>query len=97
MPQSSLGSPCCWLYLCCPPPAAARALASEIGISFEAATKVLDRLRPLPLDLEPTAARKGTAQAQAASERLVELNRTVRRELRQIIFDLGYLEPPEEL
>ena len=45
------GGPCCWLDLCCPPPAAAASLAEHLGISLEAAQAVLREFRLVPRDV----------------------------------------------
>lgn len=86
-------SPCCWLYLCCPPGAASEALAAELKIPVETATMLLERFRLVPVAMAPTAEARGSAMALAAGDKLVELNRHVRRELREILFELGYHTP----
>lgn len=86
-------SPCCWLYLCCPPGAAAEALAAELKIPVETATLLLEHFRLVPLAMAPTPEAKGSAMALAAGDKLVDLNRHVRRELREILFELGYHAP----
>lgn len=88
--ERDLSSPCCWLYLCCPPGVAAEALAGELKIPVETAETLLKRFRLVPARMQATPGENGTTAAAQATERLDKLNRHVRTELREILAGLGY-------
>lgn len=80
--------PCCLHGLCCDPPQAARALADELGIQYDAALKVVEAYMLIPRKL-PAAPGAGVS-AETGQRRLEQLLERVPKQLQAILIDKGY-------
>lgn len=80
--------PCCLHGICCDPPQAARALAEELGIPYDAALKVVEAYMLIPRKL-PAAPGAGLS-AETGQRRLGQLLERVPNQLKAILIDKGY-------
>lgn len=83
--------PCCWLGLCCPPAAAAKALSLHFeGISEEDALALLSEFQLVPRNIEPVTPSGDPVPVHPANQRLNELHAYIKTELRAILLEAGH-------